>query len=135
MSRLKLGILGVSRHFVTRVLPALQQSTVIEVYGIASRDAAKAQNAALQYQISQSYGSYEALLQDPAVEAVYIPLPNDRHVPWIKKAVDYGKAVICESGGSRGCFGLCARQRRPGDGGLYVSLPPPMAAGGEIGEE
>lgn len=96
MSSLKLGILGVSRHFIMRVLPALQQSTVIEVYGIASRDAAKAQNAALQYRISQSYGSYEALLQDPAVEAVYIPLPNDRHVPWIKKAVDYGKAVICE---------------------------------------
>jgi predicted dehydrogenase len=96
MSGLKLGVLGVSRHFIMRVLPALQKSSVIEVAGIASRDAAKARDAALHYQIPQSYGSYEALLQDPAVEAVYIPLPNDSHIQWLKKAADYGKAVICE---------------------------------------
>lgn len=96
MSRMKLGVLGVSHHFILRVLPALLTSGEIEVYGIASRDAAKSEAAARQYQIPHSYGSYEALLEDSAIEAVYIPLPNDSHATWIKKAVDAGKAVLCE---------------------------------------
>lgn len=93
---MKLGVLGVSSHFLMRVLPGLLKSKSVEVYGIASRDGLKAQKAALQYHIPKSYGSYEELLKDPAIGFVYIPLPNNMHLEWIKKAADHGKHVICE---------------------------------------
>jgi len=96
MSRFKFGVLGVSRHFITRILPALAHSAEVEVFAVASRSQAKVENAATQYGIPHSYGSYEALLQDGEVDAVYIPLPNDSHLEWIKKAVDAGKPVLCE---------------------------------------
>ncbi len=96
MAKLKLGVLGVSRHFITRVLPALLPSEQIEVYGIASRDGVKANQAAAEYGIAKSYPSYEALLQDPAIDFIYNPLPNDLHATWIKKAADYGKPTLCE---------------------------------------
>ncbi|MGE5605322.1 MAG: Gfo/Idh/MocA family protein [Bacteroidota bacterium] len=96
MQPLKLGVLGVSGHFIMRVLPALRRSEEVLVYGIASRDGAKAQEAADRYGISRAYPSYDALLDDPAIEAVYIPLPNDLHLEWIKRAADRGKAILCE---------------------------------------
>ncbi len=96
MQPLKLGVLGVSKHFTMRVLPPLIRSEAVEVYGIASRDGVKAKEAAEQYAIPKAYSGYDALLDDSSIEAVYIPLPNDLHLEWIKRAADRGKAVICE---------------------------------------
>lgn len=91
-----LGVLGVAGHFIGAVLPPLLQSKTVQVYGIASRDGEKAAEAARQYGIPKSYASYQALLEDPAIDLVYIPLPNHLHAEWIKKCADYGKHVICE---------------------------------------
>ena len=66
------------------------------VVAIASRDAEKAAAAAKALGIPRSYGSYEALLEDPEVEAIYNPLPNHLHVPWSIKAMEAGKHVLCE---------------------------------------
>lgn len=96
MAKLKLGILGVSGHFIGAVLPPLKRSERIDVYGWASRDGEKAAATARKYGIPKSYTSYEAMLHDPAIDLVYIPLPNHLHAEWIKKCADYGKHVICE---------------------------------------
>ncbi len=96
MKTLKLGVLGASRHFITRVLPALQKSELIEVYGVASRAGQKAQATAARYGIAHHYSSYDELLQDPVIDFVYIPLPNDLHAEWIRRAADCGKPILCE---------------------------------------
>jgi len=64
------------------------------MFGIASRDLEKAGQAASELGIARSYGSYEALLEDPEIDAVYIPLPNHLHAEWIKKAAEAGKHVL-----------------------------------------
>lgn len=96
MKRMKLGVLGASRHFITKVLPPLLKSELIEVYGIASRDPAKAEETAKQFGIPKSFSSYEELVQEKDLEMVYIPLPNHLHTEWIKKSADSGKHVVCE---------------------------------------
>ena len=96
MNKVKLGVLGVSHLFVTKVLPSLLKSNMVEVYGIASRDGGKAQEVSSKYEIPNFYSSYEELLQDKSIEMVYIPLPNHIHAEWIKKSADYGKHIICE---------------------------------------
>lgn len=67
-----------------------------KVLGIASRDAGRAKQAARELGLARSFGSYEAMLADPEIDAVYIPLPNHLHAQWIKKAADAGKHVLCE---------------------------------------
>lgn len=96
MKRIKLGVLGISGHFIKRTLLPLLKSSKVELYAIASRDEAKAQKTAREYQIPKAYGSYEALLKDPQVDLVYIPLPNHLHAEWIKKSADAGKHILCE---------------------------------------
>ncbi len=96
MNRLKLGVLGVSEHFLTRIILPLSKSEEIEVVGIASRNIKKAQKTAKEWQINKIFDSYESLLEDTEIEAVYIPLPNHMHLEWVKKSVDAGKHVICE---------------------------------------
>lgn len=96
MGKLKLGVISVSEHFINKVLPPLSQSGQVEVYGVASRSEEKARAFADKWGIPKSYGSYDALLADPAVEAVYIPLPNHMHLEWIKKSADAGKHILCE---------------------------------------
>lgn len=96
MTPMKIGVLGVSRHFFLRVLPGLNKSQTVTVWGVASRGGEKAREAALQFGIPQYYASYEELLQDPEIEMVFIPLPNDIHAEWIKKAADHGKQILCE---------------------------------------
>jgi predicted dehydrogenase len=78
------------------VIPAMQQGDYSEVTGIASRDLGKAQDAASKFGIAKAYGSYEELLANPEIEAIYNPLPNDLHVPWSVKAMEAGKHVLCE---------------------------------------
>lgn len=90
------GVLGAAKIAVNKVIPAMQRGEWSEVAAIASRDLHKAQEAARALKISKAYGSYEELLNDRAVEAVYIPLPNHLHVPWAIRAAESGKHVLCE---------------------------------------
>ncbi|MDR1373693.1 MAG: Gfo/Idh/MocA family oxidoreductase [Treponema sp.] len=96
MGKLRLGVLGCSGHYALRVATPLKYSQLVSPYGIASRDAAKSKKYAGQWGFSVSYGSYEALLEDPNIDLVYNPLPNHLHLEYIKKAADAGKPVLCE---------------------------------------
>jgi predicted dehydrogenase len=94
--KLRWGILGVAGIAVKKVIPAMQRGEWSEIAAIASRDRAKAEKAARDFGIAKAYGSYEELLADPAIEAVYNPLPNHMHVQWSVRAAEAGKHVLCE---------------------------------------
>jgi predicted dehydrogenase len=94
--KVRWGILGTAGIAIRKVIPAMQKSDWIEVVAIASRDQRKAREAASTLGIPQAYGSYEELLADPEIEAIYNPLPNQLHVPWSIKAAEAGKHVLCE---------------------------------------
>ncbi len=96
MRKIRWGVLGAARIALTKVVPAMQKSQECEVTALASRSLERAQAAALPLGIAKAYGSYEELLADPEVDAVYIPLPNHLHVPWTIKAAEAGKHVLCE---------------------------------------
>ncbi|MEK7725468.1 MAG: Gfo/Idh/MocA family oxidoreductase [Acidobacteriota bacterium] len=97
MSRkIKWGILGAANIAVKKVIPAMQKGEFCEIVAIASRDLEKAKSAAESLNIPKIYGSYEDLLNDSEIEAVYIPLPNHLHLEWTKKAAEAGKHVLCE---------------------------------------
>ncbi len=93
---MKWGVLGAASIAVRKVIPGMQQSEYCEIAAIASRDLAKARSAAATLKIGKSYGSYQELLADPEIEAIYNPLPNHLHVPWSIKAMEAGKHVLCE---------------------------------------
>ena len=95
-NKVRWGVLGVAHIAVRKVIPAMQKGEWSEVTAIASRDRNKAQDAARALGIAKAYGSYEELLLDPEIEAIYNPLPNHLHVPWTLKAVEAGKHVLCE---------------------------------------
>jgi predicted dehydrogenase len=84
-----------------KVIPGAHESAKVDLVGVASRDAAKAQAYASEWGIPRSYGSYEELLADPGIEAVYISLPNTLHCEWSIKALEAGKHVLCEKPLSR----------------------------------
>jgi predicted dehydrogenase len=90
------GVLGVANIAVKKVLPAMQRGEWCQISAIASRDLKRAEQAAQELGINKAFGSYEELLADPEIEAVYNPLPNHLHVPWSIKAVEAGKHVLCE---------------------------------------
>ena len=90
------GVVGCADIAVRKVVPALQSSTLGEVLAIASRDERRAATTARGLGIPRAYGSYDALLGDPDVEAVYIPLPNHLHRAWTIRAATAGKHVLCE---------------------------------------
>src|SRR4029078_11156532 len=90
------GVLGAARIARTKVIPAMQRATEGEVTALASRSLETARAAAGALGIPKAYGSYEELLADPDVDAVYNPLPNHLHVPWSIKAAEAGKHVLCE---------------------------------------
>jgi len=94
--KVKWGVLGVANIAVKKVIPAMQLGELSEVTAIASRDLTKAQRTAQQLGIPKAYGTYDELLKDQDVEAVYIPLPNHLHVPWSIKAAEAGKHILCE---------------------------------------
>ncbi len=79
-----------------KVVPGMQRSKRGTVDAIASRDAGRAERAAAEFGIAKSYGSYEELLADPDIEAVYNPLPNNLHIDWTIAALNAGKHVLCE---------------------------------------
>lgn len=90
------GVLGCAGIAAKAVIPAIQSSRLGRVAAIASRDAAKAKEMAARFGIAKSYGSYEDLLADPDIDAIYNPLPNHLHVPLTIKALEQGKPVLCE---------------------------------------
>ncbi len=90
------GVLGVANIAVKKVLPAMQRGEWSHIAAIASRDLKRAEEAASKLGIGKAYGSYEELLADPDLEAIYNPLPNHLHVPWSIKAAEAGKHVLCE---------------------------------------
>jgi predicted dehydrogenase len=95
-SKVRWGILGAAKIAVEKVVPAMQRSESVEIAAIASRDLEKAQRTAQALGIEKAYGSYEELLADSNIEAVYNPLPNHLHVLWTIKAAEAGKHVLCE---------------------------------------
>jgi predicted dehydrogenase len=84
-----------------KVIPGAKESPKVELVGVASRDQARADEYARTWEIERAYGSYEALLEDPEIEAVYISLPNTLHCEWSIRALDAGKHVLCEKPLSR----------------------------------
>jgi predicted dehydrogenase len=96
MTKLNWGILSTANIGIKRILPAIAAGQRGVVAAIASRDAAKAARVAAEFGIGRSYGDYQSLLDDPAIEAVYNPLPNHLHVEWTVKALLAGKHVLCE---------------------------------------
>lgn len=90
------GILSTANIGVEKVIPAMQQSPSCRIEAIASRDLVAARVVAERLGIPRAYGSYEELLADPGIEAVYNPLPNHLHVPWTVEAAEAGKHVLCE---------------------------------------
>lgn len=94
--KIRFGILGAAAIAIEHVIPAMQNANYTEVTAIASRDLKKAESAAKLLNIEKSYGSYEELLNDPDIDAIYNPLPNHLHVSWSIKALKAGKHVLCE---------------------------------------
>ncbi|HRM74727.1 MAG TPA: Gfo/Idh/MocA family oxidoreductase, partial [Paracoccus sp. (in: a-proteobacteria)] len=90
------GILGAARIADGAILPGIGKSPWARAHAIAARDPGRAQAMADRHGITRAYGSYDALLADPEVEAVYVALPNHLHVEWTRKAADAGKHVLCE---------------------------------------
>src|SRR5690554_177917 len=96
MQTLRWGVLSTANIGRTKVIPAIQTSAHGKVVAICSRDQASARAAADSLGIERAYGSYEELLADPNIDAIYNPLPNHLHVPWTIKALEAGKHVLCE---------------------------------------
>jgi len=96
MKKVRWGVLSTANIGLEKVLPAMQKGVYCEIAAMASQNLERGKAAAAQLGIPQAYGSYEELLADDNIDAVYIPLPNHLHVPWTKKALEAGKHVLCE---------------------------------------
>ena len=96
MKKIRWGILSSAKIGTEKVIPAMQQSGTGEIQALASRSHETAKKICGELGIPKSYGSYEELLADPEIDAVYNPLPNHLHVPWTIEAARSGKHVLCE---------------------------------------
>src|SRR5690242_19554244 len=96
MNKVRWGVLSTADIGVSKVIPAMQQGEYLQITAISSRNLAKARSVATQLGIPKAYGSYEELLADPDIDAIYNPLPNHLHVPWSIRAAEAGKHVLCE---------------------------------------
>ena len=117
--KLRWGVLGTAR-IVRKTIPALQETKNGEVTAIASRTGEKAREYAHRHGIAQAFGSYEALLASPDIDAVYIALPNALHLEWILKSLDAGKHVLCEKPLALSAAEAQKIARRAGQTGLKV---------------
>jgi predicted dehydrogenase len=95
-NKVRWGVLSTADFGIRKAIPGMQKGESTEIVAIASRDLRKAEEAAHKLGIPKAYGSYEELLADPQIEAIYNPLPNHMHVPWSIKAALAGKHVLCE---------------------------------------
>ena len=96
MKKVRFGILSTAKIGMTKVIPAMQKGELCEVTAICSRSEDAAREAADELGIPKAYGSYDELLADPDIDAVYIPLPNHMHVEWAINALKADKHVLCE---------------------------------------
>lgn len=96
MEKVKWGVLGTAGIARWATIPGMKKAEHCELYAVAGRKIEKAQAYARDFGFEKAYGSYDELLADPAVQAVYVPLPNDLHKPWVIKALQAGKHVLCE---------------------------------------
>ena len=96
MEKVRWGVLGTADIARGATIPGMQQADNCELWAVAGRSLEKAQAFRDQFGFRKAYGSYEELLADPEVEAVYIPLPNDLHCEWSVRALQAGKHVLCE---------------------------------------
>jgi len=96
MRKVRWGVVSTGNIGVQKVIPAMQRGQFVDFVAVSSRDAAKGEAVAKQLGIPEAYGSYEALLAAPDIDAVYISTPNHLHVPWAIKALQAGKHVLCE---------------------------------------
>ena len=96
MKKINWGILSTAKIGIEKVIPAMQQGKLSEIVAIASRTHESAREAAKNLKIPKAFGSYQELLDDTSIDAVYIPLPNHMHVPWTVKALAANKHVLCE---------------------------------------
>jgi predicted dehydrogenase len=94
--KIRWGVLGTAAIAVQRTMPAMHAATRATLLAVASRDAGKAQQVAQALSVPRAYGSYEALLADPDIDAIYLPLPNQMHFDWSMRALEAGKHVLCE---------------------------------------
>lgn len=96
MRKVKWGVLSTAKIGVEKVIPAMQQGKYCDIVAVASRNIQKAEQVAEKLDIPKTYGTYEGLMNDPEIDAVYIPVPNHIHVEWTKKCLEAGKHVLCE---------------------------------------
>lgn len=96
MDKIKWGILGTANIARYATIPGMKKADHCELYAIAGRSLEKAQAFKNEYGFEKAYGSYDELIADREVQAVYIPLPNNLHLKWVKAALQNGKHVLCE---------------------------------------
>ena len=96
MSKIRWGVLGTANIAKWCTIPGMQKAEDCELYAIAGRSIEKAERFKEEFGFERAYGSYDELIADKDVEAVYIPLPNDLHIKWVTKALRAGKHVLCE---------------------------------------
>jgi len=96
MKKVRWGVLSTAKIGTVKVIPGMMKSHRCELVAIASRELPKAERAATELKLEKAYGSYEELLADPEIDAIYNPLPNHLHVDWSIKALQAGKHVLCE---------------------------------------
>ena len=94
--KIRWGVLGYARIAREMLIPAMQRASNSQFHAVASRDSAKLADARTRFGISRTYNTYESLLEDPEVDAVYIPVPNSLHREWTIRAAEHGKHVLCE---------------------------------------
>ena len=95
-AKLRWGILGCARITRRGLIPGIRESATGTLHSLASRDGATARAWAAEFGVPKAYGSYEEVVADPEVDAIYIPLPNELHRAWTERAADAGKHVLCE---------------------------------------
>ena len=95
------GVMSTAKIARTKMIPGIVAAENGRVAAIAGRDEARARTIADELAIEKAYGDYQGLLDDPGIDAVYIPLPNHLHAEWTIRAAEAGKQVIGVSGGSR----------------------------------
>ena len=96
MRKIRWGVLGTAHIAEGQTIPGMQNTKNCELYAIAGRSLEKAKEFQNRFHLKKAYGSYDELLEDPEVEAVYIPLPNHLHKEWVLKAAAHKKHILCE---------------------------------------
>ena len=96
MNRIRWGVLGGARIANARFMPAMKEARFAELSAIGSRSLDKSRSIGREFAIARCYGSYDELLVNPAIDAIYVPLPNHLHVQWSIRAMEAGKHVLCE---------------------------------------